>query len=247
MQQQRARRGEKSKGKRSAGQKRVRSDIQGRKVRHGAEPRLSGSTHSGGSTANVLRDWNRSNHRARRAGIFFILFLFSRAGLKNKKSETYLTNEHRSHVLVPVLELDVLGDRDAVLGNLGRTKRLVNDDIASLGSKSRLNSVGKPVDALKHQRTSLVAKLDIFAAERASAHRARDAANDVLRSMHGMKGSYTLLMVSPFFLLVSVAKKSVRCRARCKPERSLRPVESDAHTPGIKPLGRASEKKGRIP
>ena len=46
-----------------------------------------------------------------------------------------------------VLELDLLGDRDAVLGDRRRAEALLDDDVAALGAERDLDRVGEGVDA----------------------------------------------------------------------------------------------------
>src|SRR4051794_9180690 len=62
----------------------------------------------------------------------------------------------RAHVLELVLELDLLGDSDAVLGDAGSAERLVEHDVAALRTERDLHCVGENVDAAKH----LVARID---------------------------------------------------------------------------------------
>ena len=45
----------------------------------------------------------------------------------------------RAHVLELVVELDLLGDSDAVLGDAGSAERLVEDDVAALGAERHLD------------------------------------------------------------------------------------------------------------
>ena len=52
-----------------------------------------------------------------------------------------------AHVLERVLELDLLGDGDAVLGDRGRAELLLDDDVAALGAERDLHRVGQLVDA----------------------------------------------------------------------------------------------------
>jgi hypothetical protein len=41
-------------------------------------------------------------------------------------------NETSAHVLILVLELHSLGDGNSILGNLGATERLLNEDVSAL-------------------------------------------------------------------------------------------------------------------
>jgi hypothetical protein len=52
-----------------------------------------------------------------------------------------------AHVLELVLELDLLGDGDAVLGDRRRAEALLDDDVATLGAERDLHRVREGVDA----------------------------------------------------------------------------------------------------
>src|SRR6185312_14995109 len=52
------------------------------------------------------------------------------------------TDHLRAHVLETVLELDLLGDGDAVLGDRRRAEALLDDDVATLGAERDLDGVG---------------------------------------------------------------------------------------------------------
>ena len=58
-----------------------------------------------------------------------------------------LLGELGAHVLPRVLELDLLGDRDAVVGDRGRAPLLVEHDVAALGPERDRDGVGQLVDA----------------------------------------------------------------------------------------------------
>src|SRR5205823_3015626 len=62
----------------------------------------------------------------------------------------------RAHVLELVVELDLLGDGDAVLGDAGSAERLVEHDVAALRAERDLHRVGENVDAAQH----LVARIN---------------------------------------------------------------------------------------
>jgi hypothetical protein len=53
----------------------------------------------------------------------------------------------RAHVLERVLEVDFLGDGDAVLGDGGGAELLVEDDVASFGAEGHLDRIGEGIDA----------------------------------------------------------------------------------------------------
>ena len=61
----------------------------------------------------------------------------------------------RAHILELVLELDLIGDGDAIFGN-ARPEGLIERDIASLGAERHADRAGKSVDAAQH----FVARLD---------------------------------------------------------------------------------------
>ena len=58
-----------------------------------------------------------------------------------------LLAELGAHVLVRVLQLDLLGDGDAVLGDGRGAELLVQHDVAALGPEGHLNRLGDDVDA----------------------------------------------------------------------------------------------------
>src|SRR6202022_1064563 len=68
----------------------------------------------------------------------------------------------RAHVLELVVELDLLGDGDAVLGDAGRAKTLFNDDIAALGAERHLHRIGKNIDAAQHAITRVSGKFYVL-------------------------------------------------------------------------------------
>src|SRR6476659_3271100 len=67
-----------------------------------------------------------------------------------------------AHVLELVVELDFLGDGDAVLGNAGSTERLVEHDVAALGAECHLDRVVENVDAAQHAVAGIDAEFDFF-------------------------------------------------------------------------------------
>src|SRR5438874_11133689 len=68
----------------------------------------------------------------------------------------------RAHVLELVVELDLLGDGDAVLGDAGRAERLVEHDVAALGAERHLDGVVEDVDAAQHAVAGIDAEFDFF-------------------------------------------------------------------------------------
>src|SRR6185503_16605060 len=68
----------------------------------------------------------------------------------------------RTHVFEFVLELDFLGDGDAVLGDARRAEALVDDDVAALGAQRHLDRVGEDVDALEDAFTRIAAEFHVL-------------------------------------------------------------------------------------
>ena len=58
-----------------------------------------------------------------------------------------LLGQLRAEVLVRVVELDLTGDGDAVVGDGGGAELLVDDDVAALRAEGHLDGVGERVDA----------------------------------------------------------------------------------------------------
>ncbi len=73
-----------------------------------------------------------------------------------------LTDHLGAHVLELVLELDLLGDGDAVLGDAGRAERLLDEDVAALRAERHLDGVGENVDAAQHAIARVSGKLDVL-------------------------------------------------------------------------------------
>ena len=68
----------------------------------------------------------------------------------------------RAEVLELVLELDLLGDGDAVLGDARRAEALLDDDVAALGTERHLDRIGEDVDAAEDALTRVAAETDVF-------------------------------------------------------------------------------------
>ena len=60
-----------------------------------------------------------------------------------------LAHHLRAHVLERILQIDLLGDGHAVLGNRRRSELLVEDDVAALGAEGDLDRVGQLIDAAR--------------------------------------------------------------------------------------------------
>ncbi len=68
----------------------------------------------------------------------------------------------RAHVLEFVLELDLLGDGDAVLGDPRSAEALVDDDVAALGAQRHLDRIGEDVDAAHDALARLAAEFHVL-------------------------------------------------------------------------------------
>ncbi len=73
-----------------------------------------------------------------------------------------LSDHQRAHVLELVLEFDLLGDGDAVLGGAGSAEALLDDDVAALGAERHFHGVGEDVDAAQHALTGIAGKFHVF-------------------------------------------------------------------------------------
>ncbi len=73
-----------------------------------------------------------------------------------------LAHHLRAHVLELVLELDLLGDGDAVLGRARRAEGLLDDDVAALGAERDLDGVGEDVDAAQHALAGIGGEFDFL-------------------------------------------------------------------------------------
>src|SRR3954453_2958893 len=68
----------------------------------------------------------------------------------------------RAHVLELVVELDLLGDGNAVLGDAGCAERLVEHDVAALGAERHLDRVVENVDTAQHPVARIDAEFEFF-------------------------------------------------------------------------------------
>src|SRR5207247_9921471 len=68
----------------------------------------------------------------------------------------------RAHVLELVLELDFLGDGDAVLGDAGCAKTFFDHGVAALRTERHLHRVGENVDAAQHAVAGIAGKFNVF-------------------------------------------------------------------------------------
>ena len=74
----------------------------------------------------------------------------------------YLLDQLGSHILIRILQLDLLGYGYTVLGDVGSAKLAIQDHVASLWSESRLNRIGELVDTILQEGPCLSAVLDLL-------------------------------------------------------------------------------------
>ena len=67
-----------------------------------------------------------------------------------------------AHVLELVLQLDFLGDGDAVAVMRGSTERLVQHDVAAFGAERHAHRVSENFDAAQHLVAGVDAEFDFF-------------------------------------------------------------------------------------
>jgi hypothetical protein len=73
------------------------------------------------------------------------------------------TRDHLgAHVLVRAFELDLLGDRHAVLRHRGRAPLLVDHDVATARSEGHLDGLGEGFDTLQDRLAGLVAEQQLL-------------------------------------------------------------------------------------
>src|SRR6202012_4692240 len=73
-----------------------------------------------------------------------------------------LAHHLRAHVLELVLELDLLGDGDAVLGDARSDERLVENDVGAFRAKGDLHRIGQDVDTAQHAVARVDGEFDVF-------------------------------------------------------------------------------------
>jgi hypothetical protein len=68
----------------------------------------------------------------------------------------HLTNHLGAHVLERILQVDLLGDGDAVLGDGGGAELLVEHDVPALRTEGDLDRIGEAVDAAQDRLPRLL-------------------------------------------------------------------------------------------
>ena len=96
--------------------------------------------HAGGDRLRAFLDDGLGEHRCGRGAVTGEV-----RGLRGD-----FAHHLRAHVFELVLELDLLGDGDAVLGDAGGAERLVEHDVAALGAERHAHRVGENVHAAQH-------------------------------------------------------------------------------------------------
>ncbi len=108
--------------------------------------------HAGGDRLHALAD-DRLGQHGRGGGAVTGLVV----GLRRD-----LADHLRAEVLELVLELDLLGDGDAVLGDARGAEALLDDDVAALGTERHLDRVGEDVDAAQDALARVAAETNVF-------------------------------------------------------------------------------------
>src|SRR4051794_34019324 len=73
-----------------------------------------------------------------------------------------LTDELRALVLEDVLDLDLAGDRDAVVRDRRRAELLVEHDVPTLRAERHLDGIGQDVDAALERAAGILTELELF-------------------------------------------------------------------------------------
>jgi hypothetical protein len=64
--------------------------------------------------------------------------------------------------MVPVCEIDVLGNSNSILGNFWVSESSVQNNVSSSWSKSNLNCVSEHVNTFKHKSSGLSSEFDVL-------------------------------------------------------------------------------------
>ncbi|CAB4996094.1 unannotated protein [freshwater metagenome] len=73
-----------------------------------------------------------------------------------------LLDELSTDLLVGILEIDLLGDGDAIVGDRGGSPLLLQDDVTALRAEGHLDCVGEHVHAALQRATSLFVECNDF-------------------------------------------------------------------------------------
>src|SRR3954447_9653384 len=91
-----------------------------------------------------------------------------------------LAHELRALVLEDVLDLDLAGDRDAVIRDGGRAELLVEHDVATLRAKGDLDRIGEDVDAALKRAAGVLVEFQLLVSHSLPSLLARRAIADDL-------------------------------------------------------------------
>ena len=111
-------------------------------------------------------------HRVRPGGDVLQPFAIDRLGQNGRGGRAvagvvvglrrHLAHHLRTHVGDRILQLDLLGDGHAVLGDLRSAELLVDDDVATFGAERDLHGVRQRVDTLFEHLARLYVIFDLF-------------------------------------------------------------------------------------
>src|SRR6478735_2960003 len=123
---------------------------------------------TGGDGLDGLLDAALEGHRVGAGGHVAQAFLHHRLGEHGRRRRAVtgdvvgllgnFLDELRTDLLVRVVELDLLGDRDAVVGDRGGAPLLLQDDVAALRAEGHADGVGEDVHSSLEPATRLFVK-----------------------------------------------------------------------------------------
>src|SRR5690606_4851489 len=127
----------------------------------------------------------------------------------------------RAHVLELVLELDLLGDGDAVLGDRGGAEALLDDDVAALRTERHAHRVREPVDAGQDLGARVLLVTDLLGCH-VTLRYSRMARTSSSRMM--MCSSPSSLISVPAYLLNRILSPFLTASSCTLPSSSTRPL-----------------------
>ena len=107
---------------------------------------------AGGDVLQALADDRLGEHRRRRRAVT--------GDVVRRRGD--LADELRALVLERVLDLDLAGDRDAVVRDRRRAELLVEHDVAALRAERHLDRVGEDVDAPLERAARILVELELL-------------------------------------------------------------------------------------
>ena len=108
--------------------------------------------HAGGNSLGAFPDDGVSKHGCRGRSVTGLV-----GGLGSN-----LAHHLGAHVLELVLELHLLGDGDAILGDAWRAVGLVQEHVTALGAEGHAHRVGESIDAAQHAVASVDGEFHFF-------------------------------------------------------------------------------------